>query len=65
MSHYEDATPTWSGLLPIYLDVLADPDASFEARKRARETIEHIAHLADKHVARLRADNLIPAGIKS
>ena len=53
MSHYEDATPTWSGLLPIYLDVLMNPDATFEDRIRARNTVRHIAHLADQHVAKL------------
>ena len=57
MSHYEDATPTWSALLPIYLDVLANTDAAFKDRERARRTIEHIAYLADQYVDMLAAKN--------
>ena len=55
MSHYEDATPTWSSLMPIYLEVLMNRNAAFEDTELARKTVKHIAYLADQYVHHLNA----------
>jgi len=56
MSHYEDATPTWTGLTHIYLGVLDNPALPYEAHKEARKALLHVAHLADQYVARITAE---------
>lgn len=45
-----DCTPTWLSLVGPMLDVIANPDASFESRKICREELERMARIADTYV---------------
>lgn len=45
-----DMTPTWLSLLNPMLDVIANPEASFESRKVIREELERMARIADAYV---------------
>lgn len=55
MSHYEDATPTWSSLMPLHIAVLMNKNAAFEDTELARMTVKHIAYLADQYVRHIDA----------
>lgn len=46
-----DLTPTWSGVLPIYLAVLQNPNAQASSRNGAMAELERMAELADMFVA--------------
>ena len=48
-----DMSPSWVGVLPIYLAALAD--GSVSARAAAREELERMARLADAYVASTKA----------
>lgn len=62
-----DLTPTWEGILPAYIEMIAreaavmagDPE-TLRQRRAARATAEHelrkMARLADAHVALLNAE---------
>lgn len=52
-----DITPTWSGLLPAMLQVIANPDASFESRAAITEELERMAKIADIYVAQVTANS--------
>ena len=54
MSHYEDATPTWAALTHIYIGHLQEPKMSYEVHKQARESLMHVASLADKYIEKMR-----------
>lgn len=45
---YVDLTPTWQGLLPLYLTAFADGTPS--AQSAARTELERMARLADAYV---------------
>lgn len=48
-----DITPTWAGLLPLYLTAYAD--GTPDAQSAARTELERMSRLADAHVAAIRA----------
>lgn len=45
MAEYIDATPTWSGILPVLLTVLHD--GNLEGKRMAGEELRRMARLAD------------------
>jgi hypothetical protein len=45
-----DLTPTWSGILPALLAVIANGE-TVEARKAAEQELARMARIADKYVA--------------
>lgn len=45
-----DLTPTWEGVVPIYIDVLLNPKAGEKAINASRTEIERMAKLADLYV---------------
>lgn len=49
-----DMTPSWAGVLPIYL--MALHDGSLEAQRGAREELTRMAGLADAYVAIQKAE---------
>ncbi len=51
-----DITPTWAGVLPIYLGVLENPNAAVVARKAALEELARMAKLADLYVAQQKSE---------
>lgn len=53
---YIDLTPTWAGVLPIYLAVLENPNAGHDGRTAAREELARMAKLADLYVAGQKAE---------
>lgn len=52
---YIDLTPSWSGVFRIYLAVLANPDATADARITAEQELQRMADLADRYVASAKA----------
>ena len=51
---YIDLTPSWSGVFRIYLAVLANPDATADARITAEQELQRMADLADRYVASVK-----------
>ena len=53
---YEVMTPTWLGVLPVWLAVLENPQLHYAAdgRVSAREELRKMAGLADAHVATIK-----------
>ena len=51
-----DATPTWEGILPLYIAGIES--GSFEGIKNATEELYRMARLADKYVAAEKERNL-------
>lgn len=47
-----DMTPTWEGMLPVYIAVIEN--GSFEGQRIAREELKRMAKLADAYVATTR-----------
>lgn len=52
MAEYIDATPTWSGILPVLLTLLRDGD--LEGKRMAGEELRRMAALADSAVEAAR-----------
>lgn len=50
---YVDVTPTWSGILPALLALLEMP----QTRQTAMDELTRMAHLADKQVAWVKAND--------
>ena len=50
---YIEVTPTWTGVLHIYVAALENPDATSETLGLARMELARMARLADKYVALL------------
>lgn len=48
-----DCTPSWSGLLRMYVGVMENDSASVEARQAAMQELTRMASLADKYVEAL------------
>ena len=46
---YIDITPTWSAVLPIYLAVMENPNASSIARGEALKELNRMAKQADAY----------------
>lgn len=57
MPKYIDMTPTWEGVLPIYLDGIKNAHATGngELLKTATEELKRMAQLADKWVEHCKA----------
>lgn len=47
-----DLTPTWAAVLPVYLAVLDNQDASQTGKDNARAELRRMAEIADKWVSR-------------
>lgn len=45
-----DMTPTWQAAVEIYIDVLQNPNASFEATKAAKEDLMRLAKAVDDRI---------------
>lgn len=46
-----DMTPSWSGIVNVYLGVLENPNARPEAREAALSEIRRMATIADAYIA--------------
>jgi hypothetical protein len=55
--HFIDLTPTWSGVLPVYLVVLRD--GSEEGRREAVKELQRMAQAADLWNAYIKAQESI------
>ena len=47
-----DITPTWEAAISIYIEVLRNPDASFNAVTSARMELIRLARMVDKMMAK-------------
>jgi len=45
-----DITPTWESLAPVMIDIIKNPDASFQSTKIAKEELLKMARVADKYI---------------
>lgn len=52
-----DMTPSWAGIVNIYIAVLENPDASPCGREAARSEMRRMATIADAHVETQKAIN--------
>lgn len=50
-----DITPTWEAAVQIYLMVLANPDASFEARRGAQDELLRLGRIVDSIIEERKA----------
>lgn len=50
-----DCTPTWEFATRIYIAVLRNPDASFDALRAAEEELIRLARIVDHHAAAAKA----------
>ncbi len=48
-----DITPTWSGVLPVYLEILSS-SGNVESKKMVHEELKRMAKLADEAVEQLK-----------
>lgn len=53
-----DCTPTWEAILKLYLAVLENPEASYEARTSCIAELERMARLADRYVASVKSNRI-------
>lgn len=42
-----DCTPTWAGILPVYLQILTDPKSKIDGLSAARREMQRMAKAAD------------------
>lgn len=52
-----DITPTWESAVMIYMSVLSNADASFEARRGAEEELLRLARMVDAIAAERSAES--------
>ena len=47
-AEYIDLTPTWAGLIPAMVAVLANPEAEYKAKRNIQEQLTRLATAVDK-----------------
>ena len=50
-----DITPKWTGLTPVLITIIKNPNASFESQKMVQEEFLKMAKLADSYVELVKA----------
>ena len=50
-----DITPTWEAAVQIFMAVLANPDASYEARRDAQDELLRLGRIVDSIIEERKA----------